>query len=110
VLTLTASGVPHQNGLIAWPRILRLAGADPQMQRLEAQLQLAAEQVIAGGVNPKLIDEIRLTVEDLGRLLRADKEERWPSLPSDAYDAAERFLQELQRVPRILAAAAPGRR
>src|SRR5262249_22827546 len=45
VLTLTASGVPHQNGQITWPRILRLAGADSQMQRLEAQLQLAAEQV-----------------------------------------------------------------
>ena len=45
---LKASGVPNQNGQVAWPLGLRLLRADSEMQQLEAQLQLAAEQVTAG--------------------------------------------------------------
>jgi hypothetical protein len=110
VLILTASGVPHQNGQIAWPAVLRVLHADAQMQRLEAQLQLAAEQVIGGGVNPNLLKEIRSSVEGLRRLVQEDKATRWPSLPAELYDDAERFLQGLGRTPRIAEAAAPVRR
>jgi hypothetical protein len=92
-----------------WPSILRLVNAEADMQRVEAQLQLAAEQVIAGGVNPKLLREMRLTVEDMERLLRADQASRWPSLSRDVYDDAERFLQELKRAPRLAEAAPPAR-
>jgi hypothetical protein len=109
LLILSASGVPHKNGQIIWPSILRLANADADIQRMEAQLQLAAEQVIAGGVNPKLLHEMRLTVEDMRRLLRADQASRWPSLSRDTYDDAERFLQDLQRAPRLTEAAPPAR-
>jgi hypothetical protein len=90
--------------------VLRLLQADVDMQRVQAQLQLAAEQVIAGGANPKLLDELRLTVADLVRLLRADRAERWPSLPPDVYDDGERFLRALQRAPRMAEASAPARR
>jgi hypothetical protein len=110
MLILASSGVPNQNGQIIWPPILRRVRAEAEMQRVEAQLQLAAEQVIAGGVNPKLLDEIRLTVEEMDRLLKADRASRWPSLPADMYDDAGHFLQVLKRAPRIVEAAPPTRR
>src|SRR5262249_35276612 len=44
---LTASGVPNQHGKVVWPPGLRFLGADAQLEQLEAQLQLAAEQVPA---------------------------------------------------------------
>jgi hypothetical protein len=106
---LKASGVPNQNGRVAWPPAFRLLRADSLTQQLEGQLQLAAEQVTAGGVNPQLPDEIRLNVEALRRLLRADKEWRF-SLPLAVYEDAERFLQKLKRTPQILAASAPAGR
>ena len=109
-LILAASGVPHQNGEIAWPPVLRLVNAESEMQRVQALLQLTAEQVIAGGANPKLLDEIRLTVDGLRRLLREDKAARWPSLPADLYNDAESFLQALSRVTRIAGASVPVRR
>ena len=106
---LKASGVPNQNGQVAWPLGLRLLRADSEMQQLEAQLQLAAEQVTAGGANPELLDEIRLNVEDLRQLLLADKERRF-SMPLAAYEDAEGFLQKLQKTPKVLAASAPAGR
>ena len=106
---LKASGVPNQNGQVAWPLGLRLLRADSEMQQLEAQLQLAVEQVTAGGANPQLLDEIRLNVEALRQLLLADKERRF-SLPLAVYEDAERFLQKLKRTPKILAASAPAGR
>src|SRR5262245_50646331 len=57
---LRASGVPNHNGQVAWPLGLRLLGADSRLQQLGAQLELAAEQASAGGVNPELLSEIRL--------------------------------------------------
>jgi hypothetical protein len=104
-----ASGVPNQNGQVAWPLGFRLLRADSQMQQLEAQLQLAVEQVTAGGVNPLLLDEIRLNVEVLRQGLLADKAERF-SMPLATYEDAERFLQTLKRTPQILAASAPAGR
>ena len=106
---LKASGVPNQNGQVAWPRGLRLLRADSQLLQLGAQLQLAAEQVTAGGANPQLFDEIRLNVEALRQLLLADKERRF-SLPLAAYEDAERFLQKLKKTPKVLAASAPAGR
>ena len=103
---LTASGVPNQNGRVAWPLGLRLLRADSPRQQLEAQLQLAVEQVTAGGVNTQLLDEIRLNVEDLRQLLLADKASRF-SMPLAVYEDAERFLRKLKRTPQILAASAP---
>jgi hypothetical protein len=106
---LKASGVPNQNGRVAWPLGLRLLGADSLMQQLEAQLRLAVEQVTAGGVNPLLLDEIRLNVEVLRQGLLADKAERF-SMPLATYEDAERFLQTLKRTPQILAASPPAGR
>ena len=106
---LKASGVPNQNGQVAWPLAFRLLRADVQTQQLEAQLQLAAEQVTAGGVNPQLPDEIRLNVEALRQFLLADKVSRF-SLPLAVYEDAERFLQKLKKTPRILAVSAPAGR
>jgi hypothetical protein len=106
---LKASGVPNENGRVTWPLAFRLLRADSLTQQLEGQLQLAAEQVTAGGVNPQLPDEIRLNVEALRRLLSADKEWRF-SLPLAVYEDAERFLQKLKRTPQILAASAPAGR
>jgi hypothetical protein len=106
---LNASGVPYQNGQVAWPLGLRLLRADAELQQVEAQLQLAVEQVTAGEVNPRLLDEIRLNVEDLRQLLLADKEWRF-SMPLAVYEDAERFLRKLKRAPQILAAAAPAGR
>ena len=103
---LTASGVPNQHGEVAWPLGLRLLRVDSLMQQLEAQLQLAVEQVTAGGVNPQLLDEIRLNVGDLRQRLLADKASRF-SMPLAVYEDAERFLQKLKRTPQILAASAP---
>ena len=103
---LKASGVPNQHGQVAWPLGLRLLRADSPMQQLEAQLQLAVEQVTAGGVNTQLLDEIRLNVEDLRQLLLADKASRF-SMPLTVYEDAERFLQKLKKTPQILAASAP---
>jgi hypothetical protein len=103
---LKASGVPNQNGQVSWPLGLRLLRADSQMQQLEAQLRLAAEQVTAGGANPQLLDEIGLNVEDLRQLLLSDKEQRF-SLPLAAYEDAEHFLRKLKKTPKILAASAP---
>lgn len=109
-LILKASEVPTQNGQIAWPSVFRLVGADSKMQQFEAQLQLGAEQLIAGGSNPRLSDEIRLTVDDLDRSLKADRKKRWPCLPSSVYDDGEQFLKKLKQTPRFLAAAAPSGR
>jgi hypothetical protein len=105
-LILKASGVPNQNGRVAWPSGFRVLRADSLMQQLEAQLQLGAEQVTAGGVNPLLLDEIRLTIEDLHQFLLADKERR-SSMPLAVYEDAECFLQKLKKTPQILAASAP---
>jgi hypothetical protein len=106
---LTASGVPNQHGKVVWPPGLCFLGADAQLEQLEAQLQLAAEQVPAGGANPHLLEEIRLNVDALGQLLLAHKARRF-SMPRAVYEDAERFLQKLQRTPRILAASAPAGR
>jgi hypothetical protein len=104
---LTASGVPNEHGQVTWPLGIRLLRADSQVQQLQAQLRLAAEQATAGGANPLLLDEIRLNVEDLRQLLLADKARR--SSPSLAvYNEAEDFLQLLKKAPKILAASAPG--
>jgi hypothetical protein len=103
---LKAGGVPNDRGQVAWPLGLRLLRADGQLQQLEAQLQLAAEQVTAGGANPQLLDEIRRNVEALRQLLLADRERRF-SMTLAVYEDAERFLQKLQRTPRILAGSAP---
>jgi hypothetical protein len=103
---LKASGVPNRNGRVTWPPCFRLLRTDSQRQQLEAQLQLAAEQVTAGGVNPQLLDEIRLNVEALRQLVLSDKTQRF-SLPLAVYEDAERFLQKLQRMPQILAVSAP---
>jgi hypothetical protein len=101
--------VPNQNGQVAWPLGFRLLRADAQLQQLEAQLQLAAEQVTAGGANPQLLDEIRLNVEALRQRLLADKERRF-SMPLAVYEDAERFLEALGKTPEILAASAPAGR
>ena len=106
---LKASGVPNQNGQVAWPLAFRLLRADSRTQQLEAQLQLAAEQVTAGGANPQLLDEIRLHVETLRQGLLADKARRF-SMPLAVYEDAEHFLQKLKRTPQILAASAPADR
>jgi hypothetical protein len=111
---LKASGVPNQNGRVAWPVAFRLLEADSLRQQLEAQLQLAAEQVTGGGANPLLLDEIRSNIETLRQRLLA-YEERRPSLPVtvrdlNLYKDAERFLQKLKRAPQILAGSAPAGR
>jgi hypothetical protein len=103
---LRASGVPNQNGRVDWPVGLRLLRDDSLRHQLEAQLQLAVEQVTAGGANPQLLDEIRRNVEALRRHLRADRARRF-SMPLAAYEDAERFLQKLMRTPQILAASPP---
>jgi hypothetical protein len=106
---LKASGVPNHHGQVAWPLAFRLLRADGQTRQLEGQLELAAEQVIAGGANPQLLDEIRLSVEELRQLLLADKERRF-SLPLAVYEDAEDFLQKLKKAPKILAASTPAGR
>jgi hypothetical protein len=103
---LRASGVPNHNGQVAWPVALRLLGADARLQQLEAQLQLAAEQAVAGGVNPELLSEVRLNVEELDRLLVAERARRLCT-PLEVYDDAGRFLRTLQRAPQLLAASPP---
>jgi hypothetical protein len=105
-IILKASGVPLQNGRVAWPWGLRLLGPNAQMQQLEAQLQLAVEQITAGGANPLLLDEIRRNVECLRQILLTDKELRF-SMPLAVYDDAELFIQNLKRATQILAASAP---
>jgi hypothetical protein len=85
---------------------IRLLRADVLVRQLEAQLQLAAEQVNAGEANPQLLDEIRLNVEALRRALHADN--AWLlSLPLPMAEDADRFLEKLRRAPRVLAASAP---
>jgi hypothetical protein len=106
---LKASGVPNRNGQVDWPLGLRLLRTEGQRQQLEAQLQLAAEQVTAGGVNPQLLDEIRESVEELREILAADRERRF-SLALGTYEDAERFLGKLKKVPHVLAASAPAGR
>jgi hypothetical protein len=103
---LKASGVPNRNGRVVWPLGLRLLRAKSQRQQLEAQLQLTAEQVTGGGANPKLLDEIRHSVEALRRLLLEDRERR-VSMPPALYREAERFLDKLKKTPQILAVSAP---
>jgi hypothetical protein len=105
---LRASGVPNQKGRVAWPLGLRLLRSD-RLKQLEAQLELAVEQVTAGGVNPLLLDEIRSNVEALRRLLLADKVQRLSMAPA-LYEDAERFLQKLKKAPKLLIACAPAGR
>jgi hypothetical protein len=106
---LKASGVPNRDGKVTWPPGLCVLGADAQLEQLEAQLQLAAEQVTAGGANPQLLDEIRLNVEALGQRLLAYRPRRF-AMPLAVYEDAERFVQKLQRAPQLLAASAPAGR
>ena len=106
---LRASGVPNQHGQVAWPGSLRLVRADSQLQQLEAQLQLAAEQVTAGGANPQLLDEIRLNVEGLRQVLLVDQAGRH-ILTRAEYEDTDYFLQKLEYAPKILAASAPAAR
>jgi hypothetical protein len=103
---LKASGVPNRNGRVAWPLGLRLLRTGSLRQQLEAQLQLAVEQVTGGGANPLLLDEIQRNVEILRKILRADKAGRFSLLLAE-YEEAEGFLQKLKRAPQILAASAP---
>jgi hypothetical protein len=106
---LKASGVPNQRGHVAWPDGLHLVRVDSQLQQLEAQFQLAAEQVTGGGANPQLLDEIRLNVEGLRQHVLADKEGRH-TLTRVEYEDIEDFLQKLENAPKILAASAPAAR
>jgi hypothetical protein len=106
---LKASGVPNQKGQVTWPLGLRLLRVDEQLQQIEAQLRLAAEQVTAGGANPQLLHELRRNVKALRQVVLADKAERF-SLPLAVYEDAERFLDKLTRAPEILAASPPAGR
>jgi hypothetical protein len=102
-----AIGAPNRAGKLTWPIGLRLLrGADSPRLQLEAQLQLAVEQVTAGGANPQLLDEIGITVEELRQLLLDDRERR-SSLTRAEFEEAESFLQKLKRAPKILAASPP---
>jgi hypothetical protein len=101
-----ASGVPNRNGQISWPFAFRVLRADALVQQVDAELQVAGEQVTAGGANPLLLADIRLNVETLRQALLAHKENR-RSLPRVDYEDAERFLQKLQKAPQILAGLAP---
>jgi hypothetical protein len=103
---LTASGVPNRNGQVSWPFAFRVLRADALVQQVDAQLQVAGEQVTAGGANPLLLDDIRLNVETLRQVLLAHKENR-RSLPRVDYEDAEGFLQKLQKAPQVLAGLDP---
>ncbi len=103
---LTASGVPNRDGQVSWPFAFRVLRADALVQQVEAQLQVAGEQVTAGGANPLLLDDIRLNVETLRQALLAHKENR-RSLRRVEYEDAEGFLQKLQKAPQVLAGLAP---
>jgi hypothetical protein len=105
-IILKASGVPNRNGHLAWPSVFRVLPTDGLVQQVEAELQVAAEQVIAGGANPLLLNDIQLNVEALYQVLRADREYRF-SMPLAVYEDAERFLQKLHRAPQVLAGSAP---
>jgi hypothetical protein len=103
---LMASGLPNRNGQVAWPSAFRLLRADALVQQVDAQLQVAGEQVTAGGANPLLLDDIRLNVETLHQALLAQKENRI-YMPHAVYEDAEGFLQKLQKAPQVLAGLAP---
>jgi hypothetical protein len=108
-IILGSSGVPTQNGKVSWPLGLRLLRADDLLKQLEGQLQLAAAQAVAGGVNPRLADEIRDNVETIRQALAADKEWRF-SMPLTTYQDSEVFLRKLAKAPTLLQASAPAGR
>ena len=64
--------------------------------------QILVEQVTAGGVNPQLLDEIRLNVADLRRLLLTDKVRRF-SMPLTVYEDAERSKPRRSMPPAVTA-------
>jgi hypothetical protein len=101
---LTASGVPTEDGRPAWPLGLRiLPGEKAQTLRgqIDALLQVAATQAAQGGSNTAVADELASATDQLRKLLVRHRQEQG-GLAEHTYAEAERFLNNVARVPKLL--------
>jgi hypothetical protein len=93
----TLFGLPAEKGRVKWPLGLRiLPPADESKvlrEQLEVVLYFVASQAAEGKVNRVFIDFGLDAVQDLRRLVRADREHT----PADTYREAMRFLDRAER-------------
>ena len=100
-VTLTAFGIPNENGKVTWPLAFRLMPPDLRrdlLDKLEADLQVLATQGAAGKVNPTLVREAKDSVQALQRWLT----EHRVDLAVDAYREADVMLRRIEKTLRRL--------
>jgi hypothetical protein len=95
-VTLTAFGVPNENGRVQWPLAFRLLS--PNMKRdvldkLEAALQVLAAQGAAGRANPAIVNEAKDSVAALQRWLTENRVD----LAEGSYREANSLLRRLDK-------------
>lgn len=104
---LRAVGLPNDQGEIRWPLALRVAPPGPKSQELrqqiEAFVQASALQEVRPPLSHALAEEASRAVDALRRLMRTERAERG-TLREEAYQEAERFLDQLSFTARVLAA------
>ena len=102
---LRAAGVPLGGGRLAWPLGLRLLPAPDAIalrDRVEALLQVEADQAADGPVDAGVYLNLASALDELSNLLDRDREQRF-SLPAHAYETAEKFLAEIRAAGKRLA-------
>jgi plastocyanin len=109
---LAASGVPTDGGHLRWPVAFRVLGgtaADELRQQVDALFRQEAEQTQTGPVNAHVAQELARSVDELRKVLRRDRQERF-SLALTSYQEADSFLAKLDHARKLLEAGleAPG--
>jgi len=99
------SGMAGGGGRLAWPLGLRLLPAPDAIalrDRVEALLQVEADQAADGPVDAGVYLNLASALDELSNLLDRDREQRF-SLPAHAYETAEKFLAEIRAAGKRLA-------
>lgn len=92
--SLTAFGIPNEDGKILWPLAFRLLAPEQKqevLEKLEAQLQIATTQAVADKANPRLLKDAQQNVDNLQQWLRRT------DLAEGTYQEAAAFLRKLDK-------------
>jgi hypothetical protein len=92
---LKAFGIPVEFGEVRWPLALRTMPSDARrelLDKLEAQMTIAASQAINGNTSLVLLRETKNTIESVKWWLRG----RRATMPENTYQDGDAFLRQLE--------------
>ena len=92
---LKAFGIPVEFGQVQWPLALRTMPPDTKrdlLDKLEAQMKIAASQAINGNASQVLLRETKNTIDSAKWWLRG----RRSTMPESTYQDGDAFLRQLE--------------